>query len=405
MKINNMKKFSLSIAVLLMCAVSTFAQDKAKTEPYPNWEIGVNLGVTNFAGSTNIAKGKSWEHFNNYKSNLNLGYGLFIRRNFTSVFAFEGAYNGTTLTGTPKATNVAGKAFKTGINELDLNTVWNMNNLFSRNKFDRKVYWYTKLGIGWTHVNNKEFTNPTAMKPWRELTVPIGTGVAFRLSDNVKLHIGTQWSWVNSNRLDGDNQGGTGTDYLIAHIREQYLYTHAGLSFIFGRKVVKPVPVVVVVPAPQPEPKQEPKPEPKPVPVPPQAPVIIYVQPAVVGNVYNILFGFNFGFDKSNIDGKSSTELDRLIRDLVDNPTVDVEIAAHADSRGSGAYNMKLSERRGQSLKDYLIDKGIASSRINVVAFGETKLSNRCSDGVKCSEAEHAANRRAVATIVVWKKN
>ena len=400
-----MKKFSLSFTVLLMCAVSTFAQDKAKTEPYPNWEIGVNLGVTSFTGSTNIAKGKSYEHFNNYNSNLNFGYGLFIRRNFTSVFAFEGAYNGTTLTGEPKATNALGKAFKTGINELDLNTVWNMNNLFSRNKFDRKVYWYTKLGVGWTHVNNIKYTNPTAMKPWRELTIPIGTGVAFRLSENVKLHIGTQWSWVNSNRLDGDNQGGTGTDYLIAQIREQYLYTYAGLSFIFGRKVVKPVPVVVVTPAPQPEPKKEPKPEPKPVPVPPQTPVINYVQPAVIGNVYNILFGFNFGFDKSNIDGISSSELDRLIKDLVANPAVDVEIAAHADSRGSAVYNMKLSERRGQSLMDYLMGKGIDASRIKVTAYGETKLTNKCSDGVKCSEAEHAANRRAVATIVVWKKN
>ncbi|MCK9639085.1 MAG: OmpA family protein [Prolixibacteraceae bacterium] len=404
-----MKRISLSLVVLLMCTVFTFAQDKVKTEPYPNWEIGVNLGVTNFTGSTNIAKGKSYEHFNFYKSNLNLGYGLFIRRNFTSVFAFEGAYNGTTLTGEPKATNALGKAFKTGINELDLNTVWNMNNLLSRNKFDRKVYWYTKLGVGWTHVNNIKYTNTTAMMPWRELTIPIGTGVSFRLSDNVRFHVGTQWSWVNSNRLDGDNQGGTGTDYLIAQIREQYLYTHAGLSFIFGRKVVKAVPVVVVPPAPQPvakiEPKPEPKPEPIPVSVPPQAPVTTIVQQTVVGNVYNILFGFNFGYDKSDIDAKSSSELDRMIKDLIENPTVDVEIAAHADSRGSAAYNMKLSERRGQSLKNYLINKGIASSRINVVAFGETMLTNRCSDGVKCSDAEHAANRRAVATIVVWKKN
>jgi len=263
---------------------------------------------------------------------LDFGYSMFIRRNFTSVFAFEGAYNGTTLTGSPKTSNLTGKPFKTGINELDLNTVWNMNNLFSRNKFDRKIYWYTKLGVGWTHVNNIEYSNPTSMMQWRELTVPIGTGVVFRLSDNLRLNLGTQWSWVNSNRLDGDNQGGTGTDYLIAQIREQYLYTHVGLSFIFGRKIVPPAPVaVVVVPEPKPVPKPEPKPEPKPVPVPPQAPVIIYVQPAVVGNVYTIRFGLNFGFDKSNLDSKSSTELDRLVKDLIDNPTVDVEIGAHAD--------------------------------------------------------------------------
>jgi len=93
------------------------------------------------------------------------------------------------------------------------------------------------------------------------------------------------------------------------------------------------------------------------------------------------------------------------VRDLIENPTVDVEIGAHADSRGTAIYNMKLTERRGQSVLDYLVGKGIDASRIKITAYGETKLTNRCSDGVKCSAAEHAANRRAEATIVVWKKN
>ena len=126
---------------------------------------------------------------------------------------------------------------------------------------------------------------------------------------------------------------------------------------------------------------------------------------SVVGNTYNILFGLNFGFDKYNLDGKSSTELDRLVKDLVDNPTVDVEITAHTDSRGAAAYNMTLSEKRGKSVKDYLIGKGISGSRIKVEAMGETKLTNKCADGIPCTKAEHAANRRAEATIVVWKKN
>jgi len=66
---------------------------------------------------------------------------------------------------------------------------------------------------------------------------------------------------------------------------------------------------------------------------------------------------------------------------------------------------MKLTERRGQSVMDYLVGKGIDASRIKITAYGETKLTNRCSDGVKCSEAEHAANRRAEAKIVIWKKD
>lgn len=400
-----MKKFSLGFVVLFLFSVLAYSQENPKGYPFNSWEIGINAGVANFTGSTNIAKGKSYDHFNNYKSDMSFGYGMFVRKNFTSVFALEGAFNGTTLSGTPKASYVTGKPFKTGLYELDINTVWNMNNLLSRNKFDRKVYWYTKLGVGWTHVDNIKFTNPTKMDPWRELTVPLGTGIAFRLSDKASLNIGTQWSWVNSNRLDGDNQGGSGTDYLIAQIREQYLYTHAGLAIRFGKKEVEPTPVVVVPPPPAPAPKPEPKPEPQPVQAPPQAPVVIIVTPPVVGNVYNILFGVNFGFDQSNLDSGSASELDRLVRDLRENPTVDVEIATHADSRGKAEYNMKLTERRGQSVMEYLTSKGIDASRIHITAFGETKLTNKCADGVPCTSAEHAANRRAVATIVIWKKN
>ena len=403
-----MKKNGLFFVIMFFCSLATFAQSKENSAPNHYWEVGVSAGVTNFTGSFNIANGKNFEHFNNYRSDMNFGYGIFVRKHFTHVFALEGAYNGTRLSGDPaQGAPPILKPFQTGINELDLSTVWNMNNLFSGKKYDRKVYWYTKLGVGMTHINNIDYSNPTKMEPWSGWTIPIGTGVAFRLTEKVLFNIGTQWSWVNTNRLDGDNQGGTGTDYLIAQIREQYLYTHAGLSFRFGKEPVEPALVVVLTPPPAPTPKPEPKPElqPQPVQAPPTPPAIVKVTPPVVGNVYNILFGLNFGFDKSNLDNESSLALDLLVRDLLENPAVDVEIATHADSRGKAAYNMKLTERRGLSVKEYLTSNGIDASRIHVSAFGESKLTNNCTDGVPCSSAEHAANRRAEATIVVWKKN
>ena len=236
-----MKKLSLVVVFLFASYSLIFAQEKEEKLPYKRWEIGVNAGVANFAGSTNMSKDHLFGHFKDFKSDIDFGYGLFVRKNFTNVFALEGAYNGTTLTGTPKAGFVGYNSFKTGINEFDLNTVWNINNLFSKNKFDRKVYWFAKVGAGITHVNNKKFTDATVQGDWRYWTIPIGTGLSFRLSDNVKLNLGTQWSWVNTNRLDGVNQGGYGTDFLIGQIREQYLYTSAGLSVMLGKKPVKPV--------------------------------------------------------------------------------------------------------------------------------------------------------------------
>lgn len=158
-----------------------------------------------------------------------------------------------------------------------------------------------------------------------------------------------------------------------------------------------PEPIAVVKPKTKPEPIPEVKPEPKPEPIPEVKP------PSVVGNVYTINFGLNFAFDKWNLNNKAIVELDRLVKDMIDNPTVDVEIKSHTDSRGSAAYNMILSEKRGKSVSDYLVRKGIDPSRIKSYAFGETQLLNKCADGVPCTAAEHAVNRRSVATIVIRK--
>jgi len=202
-----MKKLSLIVVCLLIGFATAFAQDKDGKLPYNRWEFGVNIGLAKFAGSTNIHNIYNFNNFNDFKCDFDPGYGLLIRKNFTHVFALEGTYNGTTLTGSP---TIAGDvAFKTGLNEFGLNTVWNINNLFSRNKFDRMVYWYAKIGTGITHVKNIEYTLPATIQgPWRYWTVPIGTGIVIRYSDKIRFDIGTQWSWVNSNELDGVLQGG-----------------------------------------------------------------------------------------------------------------------------------------------------------------------------------------------------
>jgi len=385
-----MKKISLVLIFFFAGYALLFAQDKGDKLPYKNWEIGVNAGVTNFAGSTSVSKDAMLKHFNDFSNDMGLGYGLNLKKNFTHVFALEAAFNGGTLSGTPK-TGTGYKAFKTGIAQLELNTVWNMSNLLSPNKFDRKFYWYTKIGTGITNVNNKDFTDPTVMDALRLWTIPVGTGLAFRLSDNVKLDIGTQWSWVNTNRLDGVNQGGPTkkTGYLIGQVREQYLYTHAGLSFMLGKKPVKPAPVVEV---PKPQPKPEPKPEPKPVaPAPPK-----HVTPACVGQIFKVYFAF----DKWDLNPASKTELDRLSKEMKDNAGVNLEMKSHTDNRGPASYNMKLSEKRGKSVLDYLTAKGISASRVNAQALGETQPVNKCKDGVKCTDAEYALNRRTETLVI-----
>jgi len=61
---------------------------------------------------------------------------------------------------------------------------------------------------------------------------------------------------------------------------------------------------------------------------------------------------------------------------------------------------MKLSEKRGKSVIDYLSAKGIVVSRVSANAYGETQLVNKCADGVPCTEDEHAANRRTEILVI-----
>ncbi len=84
----------------------------------------------------------------------------------------------------------------------------------------------------------------------------------------------------------------------------------------------------------------------------------------------------------------------RLLPVLANTPGAKMEIASHTDSRGGAASNQALSDRRAQSVVNYLISKGINNSRLVANGYGERRLKNRCADGVSCTEREHAANRR-----------
>ncbi|MCW3789496.1 OmpA family protein, partial [Plebeiibacterium sediminum] len=59
-----------------------------------------------------------------------------------------------------------------------------------------------------------------------------------------------------------------------------------------------------------------------------------------------------------------------------------------------------LSQKRAESAVTYMVNRGIDKSRVIAKGYGETRLKNKCADGVECSEAEHQANRRSEVTII-----
>ncbi|MEM9990675.1 MAG: OmpA family protein [Bacteroidota bacterium] len=95
----------------------------------------------------------------------------------------------------------------------------------------------------------------------------------------------------------------------------------------------------------------------------------------------------------------AARELDELIRIMKGYPMMEIRMIAYTDVKGTYENNLKLSDRRVNAVKRYLIERGIAARRINAVGLGETKIRNHCATGVKCTDREHAYNRRTEVTI------
>ncbi|MFD1064019.1 OmpA family protein [Winogradskyella litorisediminis] len=96
----------------------------------------------------------------------------------------------------------------------------------------------------------------------------------------------------------------------------------------------------------------------------------------------------------------SRTVIDETILPIMNDSNVSVEIRSHTDSRGNDAFNQSLSQQRANSVVNYLVSKGISRSRLTSRGFGETRLTNRCSNGVECTEAQHRRNRRTEFRVI-----
>jgi OOP family OmpA-OmpF porin len=139
-------------------------------------------------------------------------------------------------------------------------------------------------------------------------------------------------------------------------------------------------------PPPPPPPVMEPPPPPPPQPAPPPPP-----PPPARFEKVTMSATELFGFDSARLN-PSQPKLDEIANVLNANSGIDnVVITGYADRLGNAKYNQKLSERRAQAVKDYLVGKGVAGSRLNAVGKGEANPVVECNDKkradlIKCLE-------------------
>ncbi|MEI6227566.1 MAG: OmpA family protein [Methylophilaceae bacterium] len=210
-----------------------------------------------------------------------------------------------------------------------------------------------------------------------------GVGAQYLFTDSfgIQADVRQQWSRSSARATGLDADGVVGN-------------TLFSLGGIFRFAAPAPMPVVaaaqepVAAPAPAPAPVVAAAPEP--------SPVVEACKP----NFETITISAEklFGFDKYKLQDEAKPVLDEVAAKLIAHPEFElVIVAGHTDRIGSEAYNLKLSERRANAVKAYIVTKGIDSSRLQAVGKGKSEPVVECK-GVKGKAAIECLqpNRRVV---------
>lgn len=97
-----------------------------------------------------------------------------------------------------------------------------------------------------------------------------------------------------------------------------------------------------------------------------QFPLSSMTRPVLIENIF-------YEFDKATLTEESTTALDELIKLLNDNPNVTIELSSHCDYKGNDVYNERLSQRRAESVVNYLVKGGIDPDRLTAKGYGESE--------------------------------
>ena len=232
---------------------------------------------------------------------------------------------------------------------------------------------YGTWGIGFI----EGLTTPSALEEgsWGQT---MGGGINYSLNENVMIGAFARWNiWYQhspANYCTGEAgctptlpPGSQVPSSLVGYVK----YVTTGLSVTLQQSPPPPPPPPAPVAA-----------APPPPPPPPAKKKIV-------------LRGVNFDFDKYNIRPDAVPILEQACSILKQEATIDVSCQGYTDSVGTDAYNQKLSERRANSVRDWLVKCGIAPTRLSAKGFGETNpvASNETPEG-------RAQNRRTELVVV-----
>jgi OOP family OmpA-OmpF porin len=107
------------------------------------------------------------------------------------------------------------------------------------------------------------------------------------------------------------------------------------------------------------------------------------------------LEGVTFDYNSANLTADSAKVLDDIADGLKKHPRLKVELQGHTDSKGPDAYNLTLSQKRADAVRNYMIQQGVPSTQITAKGYGEGQpiADNKTEEG-------RAKNRRVVMFVI-----
>lgn len=378
---------------------------------YRTWSLGVNAGVLAPIVPFGTNDYADWES--------SLGYGAFLKKQFAPSFGMKLDFHRGNVKG--NADNNEGRSSTAGMPAsfdteihyaLSLKGVVNVGTIdFLRR--DNAINFFVQGGAGL--VKYKPYPNaPEDDQNVRELFIPVGAGVNFKLGNRVALNLGYDANFLDADNLDGVWRNG-------ASNKDRWSYGYAGLEFSLGSSAKPSLewtnPIALMYDElKDPTLRQEVEALKTRVstlentvnqlsadadgdgvadrfdkcPGTPAGTVVDgsgcpLTHPEGLGLTTGTAAGsvIQFEFDSSVLRTSSYPVLDAVSAELRANSGSNATLEGHASAEGTDAYNMNLSRDRANSVKTYLVNSGVDANRLTVRAFGESRpvASNETEEG------------------------
>ncbi|MFA6188209.1 MAG: outer membrane beta-barrel protein [Sulfuricurvum sp.] len=363
---------------LLLATFANPLMAQTTTDYGSGWYMGGNIGIS----AANIDKDKITQNLTNPSytdDESDLGYKLFGGYQFNKYFALEGGYFNLGMfdyalsTGTGTA---AGNIKIMGVN-LDAVAILPVTENFS--VFGRAGANYARAKDSFSTTGSISITDTNPKKS--DLNYKFGVGLQYAITDAVGIRLEAERYRIN------DAVGNMGDIDLFS----------VGLTYRFGvTKEAAPVSEEKEAVAPVSEPEE----------------VLVVVTAADAQEkiketviqkktVVLVFQDIHFEFDKSTLNKEAKGALKRDISQLDKNTNVTMLVAGYASESGTEKYNQALSERRAESVKDYLIqEKFFPANKISTIGYGETSPALYEANPSDIHSKEAKANMRVLLKII-----